>query len=168
MQADLRSAEFDLSETSVVAPTEGYVTQLFLKPGMTASPATPTMVFIHGGRILGASFPQNALQRIRAGDEAEIAFDAIPGRVFTSKVNVVSDAISQGQVQASGTLVNPEDRSQMPGRAVTRLEITEDISGYQLPPGSTAQVAVYSDHLTALAIIRRILLRMKAWLNYVV
>jgi len=51
---------------------------------------------------------------------------------------------------------------------MTRLEITDDLPGYQLPPGSTAQVAIYTEHVAAVAIIRRVLLRMKAWLNYVV
>jgi len=35
------------------------------------------------------------------------------------------------------------------------------------PGGATAQVAVYSDHWRPLAAIRRILLRMKSWMNYV-
>jgi multidrug resistance efflux pump len=100
LQADLRNAEFDLSETNVMAPTDGYVTQLFLQPGMTASPSTPTMVFIHSeNNILGASFPQHSLQVMHAGDEAEIAFDAIPGQIFKGKVNVVADVIAEGQVQ---------------------------------------------------------------------
>ena len=148
LQADLQNAEFNLSETKVVAPTDGYVTQLFLKPGMTASPATPTMVFIHSGaNLLSASFPQNALQRVHENDEAEIAFDAIPGRIFQAKVLIVTDAISQGQVQASGTLIDPENRSKERGRAVAKLELTDNISGYQLPAGSSGQVAVYKSTL---------------------
>jgi multidrug resistance efflux pump len=169
LQADLRNAEYNLRETNVVAPTAGYVTQLFLRPGMTASRLTPAMVFIHSAdNIFGASFPQNALQRVHAGDEAEIAFDAIPGRVFNGKVSVVADAIAQGQVQAGGTLLNPEDPARAGARTLTRLEIVDDVSGYQLPPGSTAQVAIYTEHVPAVAIIRRVLLRMKSWLNYVV
>jgi multidrug resistance efflux pump len=169
LQADLRNAEYNLRETNIVAPTDGYVTQLFLRPGMTASRLTPAMVFIHtSDDIFGASFPQNALQRVRPGDEAEIAFDGIPGRVFKGRVSVVADAISQGQLQAGGALLNPEDRAQAGGRAMTRLEITDDLSDYQLPPGSTAQVAIYTEHMPAVAIIRRVLLRMKAWMNYVV
>jgi multidrug resistance efflux pump len=169
LQADLHNAEYNLSETDVVAPTDGYVTQLFLRPGMTVSPATPAMVFIHSAdNIFGASFPQKALQRVHAGDEAEIAFDAIPGRVFRGRVSVVADAIAQGQVQASGALLNPEDPARAGARTLARLEIVDDVSGYQLPPGSTAQVAIYTEHVPAVAIIRRILLRMKAWLNYVI
>ena len=108
------------------------------------------------------------LQRIREDDEAEVTFDAIPGRVFQAKVILVADVISQGQLQAGGALLNPEDRRSVPGRAVTRLEVSDDLSGYQLPAGSTAQVAIYTEHLSALAIIRRVLLRMKAWINYLV
>lgn len=168
LQADLHNAEYDLAETRVVAPTDGYVTQLFLRPGMTASPLTPALVFIHSAdNLFAASFPQYALQNVRAGDEAEFAFDGIPGRVFKGKVKLGADAIAQGQVQASGALLDPAERAQ-PGRVVTSFEITDDLSGYQLPPGATAQVAIYSKHWTAVAVIRRVMLRMMAWMNYVV
>jgi hypothetical protein len=81
---------------------------------------------------------------------------------------IVSDAISQGQVQASGSLIDPQDGSKSRGRAVVRFVFDDDVTSYQLPAGSSGQVAVYTDHMAALAIIRRILLRMKSWLNYVV
>jgi hypothetical protein len=47
------------------------------------------------------------------------------------------------------------------------ISIDDDLSSYQLPAGTTAQVAVYSDHWMPVAAIRRILLRMKSWMNYV-
>ncbi len=106
LKADLRNAEFDLLETKVVAPTDGYVTQLFHQPGMTASPSRPTMVFIHSGdKLLGASFPQHALQRVHQGDEAQMALDAVPGRVFTGRVHVMADVIAQGQGHKEGNSV---------------------------------------------------------------
>jgi hypothetical protein len=88
--------------------------------------------------------------------------------VFQGKVDVLIDAVSQGQLQASSALLNPEDRAKTPGLALVRINIVGDISPYQLPAGATAQVAVYSDHWRAVAIIRRILLRMKSWINYVI
>jgi multidrug resistance efflux pump len=167
LSADLRDAQYDLDQTTVVAPTDGYVTQLFLRPGMMAASA-PAMVFIHSDdRIFSASFPQTVVQRLRPGAEAEIAFDAIPGRVFQGKVDALIDAVSQGQLQATGTLLNPEDRAKSPGLASVNISIVDDLSPYQLPAGTTAQVAVYSDHWKPVAAIRRILLRMKSWLNYV-
>src|SRR5687767_4031464 len=61
--------------------------------------------------------------------------------------------IAQGQVQASGTLLSPEDRSKTLGRAITRIDVTDDLSSYQLPAGSTGQVAVYTEHWRPVAII---------------
>jgi multidrug resistance efflux pump len=108
------------------------------------------------------------VQRLQPGAEAEIAFDAIPGRVFQGRVDVLVDAVSQGQLQASTALLNPEDRSKTPGLALVRIDIADGLPPYQLPAGATAQVAVYSDHWPKVAVIRRILLRMKSWLNYVI
>jgi multidrug resistance efflux pump len=168
LAADLRDAEYDLDQTTIRAPTDGYVTQLFLRPGMFAA-SSPAMIFIHGNdMIFSAAFPQTVVQRLHPGAEAEIAFDAIPGRVFQGKVSALADAVSQGQLQASGALLNPEDRASTSGLVSVNINIVDNLSDYQLPAGSTAQVAVYTQHLTPLAIIRRILLRMKAWLNYIV
>jgi multidrug resistance efflux pump len=168
LTADLRDAEYNLGQTVVRAPTNGYVTQLFLRPGMMAA-SSPTMIFIHADdQVFAAAFPQTKVQRLRSGEEAEIAFDAIPGRVFQGKVDVLIDAVSQGQLQASGSLLNPEDRAKTPGLALVRINIVDDLSPYQLPAGATAQVAVYSDHWRPVAAIRRILLRMKSWMNYVI
>ena len=55
---------------------------------------------------LGAAFQQNTLQRVKVGDEAEISFDAVPGRVFKGKVRQVLDAIAAGQMQATGALMD--------------------------------------------------------------
>lgn len=168
LQADLHAAEYNLAQTTVTAPTDGYVTQLLLRPGMTMSAATPTMVFIHGGDfVFAASFPQTATSRIESGSEIEAAFGAIPGRVFSGRVRFINEAIAPGQLQSTGTLLSPDDRSRSEGRLVVSMDLSDMPGDFRLPPGSVAQVAVYSEHWRPLAAIRRILLRQKSWLNYV-
>jgi multidrug resistance efflux pump len=131
-------------------------------------PLRPVMVFIHSDdNVFAAAFQQYSLQRVRIGNEVEIAFDAIPGRIFKGRIKTVVDAVSQGQLQPSGTLLDPEERSQTSGRALAIIDILDDLSGYQLPAGSTAQVATYTEYWHHFAILRRVLLRMKSWLNYV-
>ncbi len=169
LRADLRDAEYNLELTTVRAPGPGFVTQLALRPGMyvVAAPFRPVMVFVHhDDQVLAAGFQQNALQRVRPGDEAEVAFDAVPGRVFKGKVARVLDAIATGQLQAAGTLQDMGDRPPG-GRAVAVIELDEDKSAYNIPGGAAAQVAVYTEHAHHFAIIRRILLRMRSWQNYV-
>ena len=169
LRADLRDAEFDLAMTTVRAPGPGFVTQVGLRPGMYVIPAPlrPVMVFVHqDDRTLAAGFLQNALQRVRAGDEAEVAFDAVPGRVFRGKVVRVLDAIAPGQFQATGSMQDMGER--IPGgRAVAIIDIDQDMSAYNIPGGAAAQVALYTPYWHHFAIIRRILLRMRGWQNYI-
>lgn len=169
LQADLRNAEYDLAQTNVVAPTDGYVSQMLLRPGMTVSPSTPTMVFIHGDdTVFAAAFSQNATQRVKVGSPAEAAFDAVPGKVFAGKVAAFGNAIAQGQLQVAGSLINPDDRNKSEGSILYRIDLGNEAKGYNLPAGAKAQVAVYSDHWQPVVVVRKILLRMKSWLNYLV
>jgi multidrug resistance efflux pump len=166
LRAELDEAQYDLDQTVTRAPGPGYVTQMALRPGMYVIPAPlrPVMVFIHtDDQELAAGFQQNSLQRVRPGDEAEIAFDALPGQIIKGKVRHVIDAIATGQLQATGALQDM-GASMADGRAVA---IMDDTSGYNLPGGSAAQVAVYTPFAHHFAIIRRILLRMRSWENYV-
>ena len=170
LRSELKNAEYELEETTVRAPTDGYVSQVFLRPGMMAVPfvARPAMVFIHGDRELAAAFVQNSLQRVRVGDEAEIAFTAVPGRIFKGRVKAILDVMAQGQLQPSGALIDPQaPERRTPGRALATIEILDDLSPYQLPGGVSAEVAIYTDHWHHVGIMRRILLRMSSWMNYV-
>ena len=170
LQNELRDAEFDLDQTVVRAPTKGFATQIGLRPGMYVVPAPfrPVMVYVNQGnrdQLLAAAFQQNALQRVKAGDKAEIAFTGVPGRIFKGKVARVLDAIAAGQFQATGTLQDFSTQTDK-DRAVAEIEITDDISDYQIPLGSAAEVAILTDHWEHVALLRRILLRIRSWENY--
>jgi multidrug resistance efflux pump len=133
------------------------------------APLRPVMVFVHTGsndRMLAAAYQQNALQRVKAGDEAEVAFDGVPGRVFKAKVRELVDAIAAGQLQPTGILQDVGARPEG-GRALATIELEEDVSAYQLPAGAAAEVAIYTEHWRHVALLRRILLRMRSWQNYI-
>src|SRR5262245_51353419 len=109
LRAELADAEFDLDQTTVRAAGPGFATQVSLRPGMYVIPTQlrTAMLFVNTGRgdqqLVGA-FQQNSLQRVDAGDEAEVAFDAVPGRVFKAKVRTVIGAIATGQLATTPTL----------------------------------------------------------------
>ena len=74
--------------------------------------------------------------------------------------------IPQGQLQPGGNLVDPE-QIKGEGRILVAIEPEDDLSKYLIVPGSTAQVAVYTHHMHHLAIMRKVLLRMKSWTNFI-
>lgn len=171
LRAEVADAQYDLDQTVVRAPTSGFATQVALRPGLYVVPAPfrPAMVFVHDGikdRQLGAAFQQNTLQRVRAGDEAEVLFEAVPGRVFKAKVRIVLDAIAAGQFQANGTLQDFGARA-AGGRAMAMIDLVDDISAYQIPAGASGEVAIYTDHFHHVSVLRKVLLRMRSWQNYI-
>jgi multidrug resistance efflux pump len=169
LQAELDTAKFNLEQSVVRAPTDGMVQQNFLRPGMYAAslPLRPVMIFLHNEKPkFAAAFLQNSAQRIDEGSEAEFILPAVPGRFFKGKIVMGGAYIPQGQLQPSGNLVDPE-QIKGEGRILVAIEPEEDLSKYLIVPGSTAQVAVYTHHMHHLAIMRKVLLRMKSWTNFI-
>lgn len=170
LEAELATAKFELEQTVVRAPADGAVVQLFLRSGMYAMsmPLRPVMVFMPDEKPkFGAAFLQNSAQRIEADSEAEVILPAVAGRFFKGKVVTVGAYIPQGQLQPTGNLVDPE---QIKGEGRILVEIAFDESafeGYHIVPGSSGQVAIYTHHMRHLAVMRKVLLRMKSWLNYI-
>ncbi len=169
LEAELATAQFELEGTVVRAPSAGSVVQLFLRPGMYAMsmPLRPVMIFMPDeAPTFGAAFLQNSAQRIEAGSEAEVILPAVPGRFFKGKVVTVGAYIPQGQLQPSGNLIDPE-QIKGEGRMIVEIVFEDQaFEDYLIVPGSTGQVAIYTHHMHHLAVMRKVLLRMKSWLNY--
>jgi hypothetical protein len=102
-----------------------------------------------------------------AGDEAEVAFKGVPGRVFKAKVRQVLDAIAAGQMQGSGALQDFGAPSHGGGRVLALIDIVDDVSGYNLPGGAAGEVAIYTEHFHHVSLLRKVLLRMRSWQNYI-
>ena len=92
-------------------------------------------------------------------------FPSIPGRIFKGEVVQVMPNLSEGQVQTSGNLLGTQS-FQGVSRVLVQINVTDDLSEFQVPTGTRAQVAVYSDHFSHVAIMRRVLIRASSWQNY--
>lgn len=172
LRAKLTDAEYDLERTVVRANSDGYVTQMMVFPGLyvVPMPLRPAMVFVQEESFKYVGwYRQNSTLRLKPGFEAEMAFDAVPGKVFTGKVTQVLPVLAEGEIQANGTLISQNLLSRMPGRVPVIVEITDPrFEEYrsQLPGGAYGQSAIYSDSFTHVAIMRRVILRMSSWMSY--
>jgi len=168
LRAQLAEAKYNLDQTVIRAPSNGYVTQVLIRPGTYAAalPLRPVMVFIpEQKRQIVAQFRQNSLLRLKPGDDAEVVFNALPGQVFHGKLTNILPVVPGGSYQAQGAL---QSLTVLPGTdgvlATIELDPTRNVDS--LPDGIYAQVAVYSDHFSHVSVMRKVLLRMTSWMHY--
>jgi multidrug resistance efflux pump len=168
LKAQLASARFNLSQTDVQAEADGYVAQVRLRAGALAvdMPMRPLMTFVNDqDRFLLGGFQQNPLQNIQPGFKAEVIFIALPGKVFSATVDGISDIMGQGQLLPDDKLISVNGVTP-PGRVLVRINVEDDLSEYQLPVGAKAYIAVYSETWEPVAIVRKVILRIMSWENY--
>jgi RND family efflux transporter MFP subunit len=164
--AELDAAKWNLDKTTVRAPTDGYVTNLALRKGARVNGQSPVMAFIDtADTILGAEVSQNNARYIEAGQPVDVTFKMFPGRIFAGKVETVIQAIAPGQSQPGGLAVAPSEIQAAP--FVVRFTLDDPSIGPRLPAGSTGSAAIYTDHVKAAHVIRKVVLRQSAILNYI-
>ena len=168
IQGELEKALFELEQTVVKAPANGMVTQMALRPGIVAvpMPLRPLLSFIPDEeRAFVGAFWQNSLLRLKEGDEAEVILDAAPGQVFKGKVAKVLPAMAEGEIQSSGALVS-SSRLLVRGRVLVLIKLEDDEVRTRFPAGVSGHAAIYTEHFAHVSVMRRVLLRMQGWLNY--
>lgn len=168
LKGQLQAAQWNLDKTVVRAPADGYVTNLALRKGARVAnlPLSPVMAFIDTSETrVVVEVNQIDARYIAPGQEVEIAFKFVPGQVFTGKVESILQAVATGQAQISGTAVAPKEIQTVP--FVVRVKLDDDDFARRLPAGATGTAAIYTEHVKVSHIIRRVLLRQEAILNYI-
>ena len=168
-RAQLENAKWDLSQTTVYAPGNGTMVNVMLRPGffVAGMPFNEVMTFVDDEYQIFALFGQNELHQVKPGNEAEITLDTYPGRVVKAHVDSIIWAQGQGQVEASGdlprtTFVPP------PGRFPVKLVVGEHDQDVFVAAGARGSAALYTEHFTMVHIIRKVLLRVASYLDYVI
>lgn len=168
LKGQFQEAQWNLDKTVVRAPADGYVTNLALRKGARVAnlPLTPSMAFIDTSdtRIV-VEISQIDARYIAPGQDVEVAFKFVPGQVFAGEVESILQAVATGQPQISGMAVMPKSIETVP--FVVRVKLDDEDIAKKLPAGATGTAAIYTDHVKVSHIIRRVLLRQEAILNYI-
>jgi RND family efflux transporter MFP subunit len=168
LSGQLEGAQWNLGKTTVRAPADGYVTNLALRKGARVAnlPLSPVMAFIDtSDTIIGVEINQIDARHIAPGQEVEATFKFAPGQIYRGKVESVLQALASGQTRASGTAVAPTVIETAPFVVRVRLDDADFVR--RLPAGATGTAAIYTDHLTPTHMVRRVILRQIAIINYV-
>jgi multidrug resistance efflux pump len=169
-RADVANAQWNLDQTTVYAPANGYATNVTLRAGsfVVAMPLAPAMIFVEEAYQVIALFGQNELVLVEPGNHAEIALPTHPGRVIKAKVDSIVWAQGQGQIAQTGTLAQTGVYPQAPGRFPVKLEIDERDRDLFLAAGAAGAGAIYTEHAAAIHILRMVILRVGSITNFLV
>lgn len=173
-RAQLAQAEWELAQTVVYAPADGYPVNVQIREGMIigniAATFAPALTFIENEYRILAFYNQNELHAVKVGDRAEFTLESLPGRIIHAKVHSIILNNAEGQILPTGAVPDTgRQLSSSPGqRFAVRYEVVGDDKSLMLPSGAQGDGAVYTDSWHAIHVVRMVILRIGAKLNYLI
>jgi len=170
IRAQLESAKWDLDQTTTRSPCNCYVINLQLRPGgfVAALPVAPVMTLVESTGSVIALYSQNELHQVAPGDEAEFALQTYPGRIIKGRVNSIVWAQGAGQLQATGSVPMTGVLSAPAQRFAVKFDVAERDKELFLAAGAAGNAAIYTEHAEFLHVIRKVILRVGSYLNYLI
>jgi multidrug resistance efflux pump len=147
--AALRDAELQLSYTRILAPLDGWVTNVNLPPGnyLTAGQSPLTLVADHTWRVL-AYYKETVTGQIRPGQPVKVRLFPFPDKVFEGVVEGIGWGIFQADGTASAATVQLPDISptvnwvRLAQRFPVRINIPHEDPARPFRIGQTAVVEI--------------------------
>jgi len=164
----LKTAEFSLTQCTVRAPANGFVTNWNIREGtfVVPTPAAAAGTFIDTSELsIVAPFKQQMLVNVKPGQEVELVFKSHPGRLFHGKVDSILEATGEGQGAVSGTLPSAS-KIGSPGILAVKMLLKDEEDNNGLDLGTAGSVAIYTDLLKPIHIMSRVTMRMNKWLYF--
>lgn len=177
LKAKLEQARWNLSQTVVLAPTDGFIPNVQLNEGAMMAPFKSAFVLIQKQQSIIAFFSQNELEAVKNGNEVELALKTAPGKVTKAKLEYVIDATSQGIMNNAGGMIGgngttsgiPDTAREFPetdGKLIAKFVLEENEQ--PLTVGSRGTAVIYSDNIKPLHLIRKVMVRVNSKINYLI
>ena len=92
-KAKLDQAQFDLDNTTIYAPFDGVVANLYIKEGDFATKGTPLLSIVDTDDVwLEANFKETDITNIKPGQRATVTIDSFPGKKLKATVVGITPA----------------------------------------------------------------------------
>jgi multidrug resistance efflux pump len=170
-EAELAQARYYLDNTTLIAPEDGHIINLQVRPGMVAGDLRIGAIasFIcDEGRYLLAAYFQEVLKYMTNGQPVEVALELYPGQIFPGKVASIWKASGEGQYLPSGTLpVFRPEPPKVPQGCFAVAVVFDDPDQSKFPIGAQGVAAVYTKGMHGpWAALRRVSIRVTSWMNW--
>jgi len=171
IEAQLQLARYYLENTTLVAPEDGRIINLQVRPGMVSGIMRIggiAALIADADRYLLATFYQENLKYVRPGQPVEVAFDLYPGQIFAGKVNNIWRANGLGQYLPSDEIPKfQQPPPSIPQGQYAVMILLDDPDQSKFPIGAQGTAAIYtSGEHGAWAALRKISIRAHSWFNW--
>jgi multidrug resistance efflux pump len=171
MEAQLQQARYYLENTTLTAPEDGHVINLQVRPGMVSG------IYRVGGiaafiadadRYVLATFFQENLKYVKAGQSVEVSLDLYPGQIFSGTVDGIWRGNGVGQYLPSDDIPKfqqpPSNAAQ--GQYAVKIRL-DDADQFKFSIGAQGSAAIYTGgEQGAWAALRKISIRAHSWFNW--
>jgi multidrug resistance efflux pump len=171
MEAQLQLARYYLENTTLTAPEDGRIINLQVRPGMVSG------IYRVGGiaafiadadRYVLATFFQENLKYVQAGQRVEVSLDLYPGQIFAGTVDSIWRGNGTGQYLPSDEV--PKFQQPAPnvpqGQYAVKIFL-DDPRQSTFPLGAQGTAAIYTGgERGAWAALRKISIRAHSWANW--
>lgn len=145
-QAQLEQARWNLTQTQIAAPTDGWISNLVVRPGNYATSGTPVFALVdsHSFYVMGY-FEETKLRHIRPGYRATVRLYS-DNRVLHGEVESIGRAIYDQSVESDSSLI-PDIKPNVPWvrlaqRVPVRIRLTAWPKDLPLVAGTTCTITV--------------------------
>jgi membrane fusion protein, multidrug efflux system len=143
-EAQVKTAQLQLSYTTITAPTAGRVGNKTVQVGQRVQPGQTLMSVVSNQPWVVANFKETQLTKMQPGQVVEIKIDAFPGRRFTGRLDSLAPASG-----ARFALLPPDNATGNFTKIVQRFPVKitfapDSLQGLtdRLTPGMSATVTV--------------------------
>ena len=167
----LQQANYDLEMTTLYAPFDGIIENMYLDTGYYAAAGKPLCVLIPKGSIwIQADYRENNIGNIDVGEDVDFTLDIAPGKVFSGKVRSISRGVNTGERVDPGNLQTVSSTQSWlndPQRFPVIISVDDEEAIPLIRSGGRADVIVYASNNFILNAIGWIEIRLSSWLSYV-
>lgn len=165
-QAQLADAKWQLDQTTVRAPSDGYASTMALTVGARALQMRSAMSFIvESDIVIVGTFMQSGFRTIQPGATVGLFFDAEPGHLYEATILDIPKGIGQGEIAVSGTLAKVGSFGGTSAYPAV-ISIPKNVDRAVLRLGTSGTATVYSETAGAIGLIAYVLLWVQSYVAY--
>ena len=167
----LETAQLDLHNTTVRAPSEGIITNLTVDIGHYAGAGAPIMTFISTKDVwVQADMRENNLGHIQQGNPVELVLDSAPGQIFKGEVMSVGYGVSDNSSSAMGSLTTVQTSTgwlRQAQKFPVLIRFTDDDAKGFLRAGGQVNTIIYTGDHPILNSLGKIWIRIVSFLSHI-